>query len=474
MAAAVAVAGCGSNGEESDRTTKGDPSTTTLGPTETLTPDSAGESTEDDGTATTATDSSTAAATATPTETATATRTPTATPTQTAAPRDLDGDQSGRVAADDADGADLFGRSVALDGDTALVGASSDADPNGERAGSAYVFSAADGSWTQTAKLVAEDGDAEDVFGRAVALSGDTALVGAPGDEDPNGSRAGSAYVFSRSSGGWTQTAKLAAPDGASDDTFGRAVALDGDTALVGAYGTDTGAGAAYVFSGGDGSWSFDTDLGSGVDLDRNDGFGWDVAVDGGTALVGAGGDQDPNGDFAGSAYVFSRSGGSWSRAAKLAAGDGDSNDFFGKRVALSGDVALVGSPDDDPGASDAGSVYAFGRDGGNWNQHAKLTARDGDADDNFGESVAVDGDVAVVGAFRDEDPNGTFAGSAYAFARAGDSWFQRAKLVAEDGDSYDGFGVAVGVHDGLGLIGANAADAPSAGDAGAAYLFDL
>lgn len=471
------LAGCGSSSDDpttTDGTTTSRESaeSTTLSPTETLAPTTTGPSTTvGTGTAATSSETETETSTAgttteTPTRAPTATPRPTKTATSTATPRNIDGEGAGSVGAGDGDSADQFGRAVALDGDTALVGASRDGDPNGEGAGSAYVFARSDGTWSQMAKLVADDGDGGDAFGYSVALSGDTAVVGAPRDEDPNGGKAGSAYVFSRASGEWRQTAKLVASGGESEDRFGRAVALDGDTAVVGAYGTGPGAGAAYVFSGGE-SWSQETDLGTAVDLERNDGFGWDVAIDGDTALVGAGGD----GQFAGAAYVFARSEGAWTRTARLS-GDGDQNDFFGTAVALSGDTALVGSPDDDTNGTDAGAAYAFGGAGGSWTRQSKVTA--GDADDNFGESVAVDGDLALVGAFRDEDPNGTFSGSAYAYARAGTTWHRGPKLVAADGDSYDTFGVSVALDDSLGLVGASAADAPAADSAGAAYLFDL
>lgn len=464
------LAGCGSTGDDADdpTTTTGDTTgSTTVSPTETLAPTTTErQPTTSTGTPTTERDADTATPTATAEPTPTRTPTPTATPTKTATARDLDGEQDGTVGATDGDAADQFGRAVALDGDTAVVGAPFDADPNGENGGSAYVFTLSGGSWEQTAKLDPEDGGSGHNFGYSVALSGDTALIGAARQDDPNGRNAGAAYVFSRSEGSWTETAKLVAPGGEPDDRFGRAVALDDDVALVGAYGTGPGAGAAYVFSAAGGSWSAVTDLGSGVDLAENDGFGWDVAIDGDTALVGAGGDDD----FAGSAYVFDRTGDSWSRTTKFG-GSGDGNDFFGKAVALDGDTAVVGAPDDDSNGADAGSAYAFARRDGSWSRVSTLRA--GDADDNFGESVAVDGDVLVVGAPRDEDPNGTFSGSAYAFSRAGSTWHRQATLAAADGDSYDTFGLSVALLDGRALIGAPAAEVSGA-DAGAAYLFDL
>jgi hypothetical protein len=167
--------------------------------------------------------------------------------------------QRTKLAPDDGDSNDFFGRSVAVSGDgtTVLVGADRDDDPNGDRAGSAYVFAREGGDWRQTAKLAPDDGDSTDFFGWSVAVPGDgtTALVGAPNDDDPNGDRAGSMYVFAREGGDWRQTAKLAPDDGDRSDFFGFSVAVlsDGTTTLVGAPGGDDpngiGVGSAYIFN---------------------------------------------------------------------------------------------------------------------------------------------------------------------------------------------------------------------------------
>ncbi len=229
------------------------------------------------------------------------------------------------------------------------------------------MFSASGGSWSQQTKLVADDGDEEDQFGVSVAISddGSVAIVGAVYDEDPNGPTGGSAYVFSGSGGSWSRQAKVAPEAG----EVGRSVALssDGTVAVLGAPGDDemgTDAGAAHVVSSSGGAWSQQAKLVT-EDGDSSDNFGWSVALsgDGRTAVVGADQEADPNGDQAGAAYAFSGSGGSWSRQAKLAAEDGDSEDHFGWSVALSGDgsTTVVGAPrDEDPNGEHAGSAYVF------------------------------------------------------------------------------------------------------------------
>ncbi|MBI4703474.1 MAG: FG-GAP repeat protein [Deltaproteobacteria bacterium] len=209
-------------------------------------------------------------------------------------------------------------------------------------------------------KLLASDGAAEDWFGYSVSLSGDTALVGAH-QEDDNGNDSGSAYVFVRSGASWTEQAKLLASDGAADDWFGYSVSLSGDTALVGAYGDDDKdkeRGSAYVFIRNGASWTEQAKL---VASDGHDGdqLGISVSLSGDTALVGAYHDND-NGKDSGSVYVFIRNGASWTEQAKLVASDGASGDEFGFSVSFSGDTALVGAYYDNDNGKDSGSAYVF------------------------------------------------------------------------------------------------------------------
>jgi nucleoside-specific outer membrane channel protein Tsx len=285
-------------------------------------------------------------------------------------------DQFGRSVAVSGDGSTAL---VGADGDENPNGEDY-LDDEIPEAGSAYVFSRADGGWSEEAKLAASDGDSGDRFGRSVAVAedGSTALIGARSDDNPNGEdaelegvySAGSAYVFSRTDGAWSEEAKLPGSDSVSGDWFGVSVAVagDGSTALVGAGHDDAwwdgSSVSAYVFSRADGAWSEAAKL-SPSDGDDHDGFGDSVAMaeDGSTALLGARGDEDPSGDRSGSAYVFSRADGAWSEEAKLAASDGDSGDWFGASVAVSedGSTTLIGAGDDeDPNGDRSGSAYVF------------------------------------------------------------------------------------------------------------------
>ena len=383
--------------------------------------------------------------------------------------------QEAKLTAGDGAASDYFGYSVALDGDTALVGASVDAVGANINQGSAYVFTRSGSMWTQEAKLTAGDGAFGDGFGGSVAVDGDTALVGALYDDLGANSNQGSAYVFTRSGSTWTQEAKLTAGDGAVGDRFGSSVALDGDTALVGAYpdavGGNSYQGSAYVFTRSGNTWTQQAKL-VAADGAASDYFGWSVAVDGDTALVGAVLDAVGANSFQGSVYVFARSGTTWTQQAELTAGDGETYDLFGTSVALDGDTALVGAYGDNVGAaSDQGSAYVFTRSDTTWTQQAKLVAGDGARGDEFGYSVALDGDTALVGAYQDYVGANSGQGSAYVFTRSDTTWTQQTKLVAGDGEAGDRFGISVALDGDTALVGAHSTGALNI-NPGSAYVF--
>jgi hypothetical protein len=259
-----------------------------------------------------------------------------------------------------------------------------------------------------------------DWLGNAVDISGDTAVIGAFGD-DNGGEDSGSAYVFTRTGGEWSQQAKLTASDPAAFDEFSYAVAISGDTALIGAYRDDDGSfdsGSAYVFTRTGGEWSQQAKL-TASDPAASDWFGLSVAVSGDTAVIGALWDDD-GGEASGSAYVFTRTGGEWSQQAKLTASDPAVDDAFGRSVVVNGDMAIIGAfGNNNRGLTDNGSAYVFTRSGGTWNQQAKLTASDAAVGDRFGYSVAMSGDTAVIGTFGGYD-FGDYdgdRGAAYIFA---------------------------------------------------------
>jgi hypothetical protein len=322
----------------------------------------------------------------------------------------------------------------------------------------------------QQATLVPDKRTGYDRTAQSVALADDveTAFIGIMG-KNPQGLLNGAVHVFSRSEGSWRQQTTLVPDESSEDSYFASEITVtdDGRTVLVGSLSENNEngqrAGAAYVFTSNDGSWTQQTNL-LPNDGDSGDLFGRSVAVaDGGsTALIGAVADEDPNGENAGSAYVFASNDGSWTQHAKLVPTEGDEGGRFGTSVALAnnGSAALLGAPlDDDPNGNESGSVYVFTRNGESWIQQAKLVPEDGDSNDEFGDQVAVtdDGRTALIGALLDEDPNGEGTGAAYVFSQNGDSWTQQAKLLAENGyeDEYFGRSVAIANDGSTALIGA-------------------
>ncbi|MCH8152565.1 MAG: hypothetical protein IH830_09365 [Planctomycetes bacterium] len=372
------------------------------------------------------------------------------------------GDQLAKLLPDDGAADDLFGVSVAISGTTAIVGAWF-ADVNGAQSGSSYLFDTTTGK--QIAKLLANDGAELDLFGISVAISGATAIVGAPGDDD-NGTDSGSAYLFDTTTG--RQIAKLLPKDGATDDVFGVSVAISGATAIVGAWGDDdngVNSGSAYLFDTTTGRQIAKLLPNDGAEFDR---FGVSVGISGATAIVGTRGDDD-NGDNSGSAYLFDTTTGR--QIAKLLPNDGAADDWFGWRLGISGATAIVGAYQDDDNGDNSGSAYLFDTTSGR--QVAKLLPDDGAAEDYFGRSVAISGatgeEVAIVGA-RGNDDNGDFSGSAYLFDAT--TGRQIVKLLANDGAAGDVFGTSVAISGATAIVGAPEDD-DNGTNSGSAYLFD-
>jgi len=357
--------------------------------------------------------------------------------------------QDQKLLASDGGERDLFGNSVSLSGDRALVGALRDSD-NGSEAGSAYVFVCINGVWTQEQKLVASDGAASDLFGWSISLSGDRAVVGLDGR---NGN--GSAYVFVYSNGAWTQDQKLEASDSAVGDYFGYSVSISGDRVFVGACLNAVNgirSGSAYVFVSSNGVWTQDQKLtaGDGSDGDR---FGDSVSLSDDRVIVGVPYDDD-NGSDSGSAFVFVYSNGVWMQEQKLVAGDGEVDDHFGWSVSLLGDRAIVGAPDDDANGTDSGSAYVFVCSNGVWMQKQKLVAGDGARGAEFGISVSLSGESSIVGARLDVG-SGDYSGSAYVFEYSNGVWAEEQKLTDANGEGDDNFGLSVSMSEDTAIVGA-------------------
>jgi len=374
--------------------------------------------------------------------------------------------QQAKIQASDKEGNDYFGYSVSIDGDTVAVGAYQE-DSTGTNAGAVYVFTRSGTTWTQQAKLAATDiGGIQNVWvGFSVAISGDTLVAGGYRANDR-----GAAYVFTRSGTTWTQQAKLISTDIQQDDWFGYSVAIDGDTIVASAMGEDTGAtntGAAYIFTRSGTTWTQQAKI-QASDRSTSAYFGSSAAIDGDTVIVGAFGKNAETG----AAYIFARSGTTWTQQAKILSSDIQAEDKFGHSVAIDGDTVIVGAWGEDTGANAAGSAYVFTRSGTTWTQQAKIQASDPEAVDLFGYSVAIEADTVIVSA-PVEDPAGlTSAGSAYIFTRDGTTWTQQIKILASDRASSDEFGTSVAISGDTVIVGAKYEDPDGTGDAGAAYIF--
>lgn len=384
---------------------------------------------------------------------------------------------TGLFASDNAAG-DRFGQSTAIYGNIAVVGATGD-DDNGPESGSAYVFHYDGAQWVQVAKLLPSDGAAYSYFGVSVAIDGDTVVIGAHGD-------AGAAYIFEKPSGGWTdmtETAKLTASDAATNDNFGLSVTISGKIVVIGAlYNDDNGdaSGSAYVFEEPVGGW---VNMTQTAKLLPSDGvaqayFGTSVAIAGDSALVGAHGDDD-NGYKSGSVYVFDEPPGGWAdmtQTGKLVPADGGSDQSFGHSVAASGNVAVIGAPYDDDNGWRSGSAYIVRFDGVSWVWDAKLLASNGTAGDVLGEGVAISDNTVVVGAPRHQAGSPS-PGSAYVFEKPTGGWVnmtEDVELIPSDsavGDRFGGEKYGVAVSDGIAVVGAFSSDV-NGEDAGAAYAF--
>ncbi|MCP4605154.1 MAG: HYR domain-containing protein, partial [Proteobacteria bacterium] len=352
-----------------------------------------------------------------------------------------------------------FGISVSISGDTALIGALHDND-NGENSGSAFIFVRLNGTWIQQAKLTPVGGHAHELFGYSVSLHGDTALISAYRDAD-NGYLAGAVYVFTRTGTTWTQQAKLLPNDGHSRQSFGQSVSLKGNTALIGAHndgGVKTG--AAYIFTRSGSAWSQQAKL---VPPESGKHFGLAVSLDENTALIGS----------AGSAYVFTGTGANWTQQAKLTQSDEPVGwNYFGRSVSLNGDIALIGNYMDSSTSRTAGSAYVFTRSGNTWSQQAKLTAGDPVEFGSFGQSVSLNGDTALIGS-RGAMENDVRIGGAYIFTYLeGGGWSQASKIVPPV-DTYTNFGYSVSLDGDTVLIGA-ITDGDQAQNSGAAYVFHI
>lgn len=385
-----------------------------------------------------------------------------------------------------------FGSSSALSGDTLVIGAPGESDAAGNpSAGAVHVFVRSGGTWVPQARITAPGSFADDYFGSSVAISGNTMVVGAPGQDGLNPEPSleisfGAAYVYVRSGSTWTLQATLRASNEDNYDEFGFSVAISGDDIVIGApwaeSSGDLASGAAYVFSRVNGSqWEQQANL-KATDDGPYSGAGYSVAISGDTLVTDG--------------YVFVRSGGAWNFQASLKPATAAYDDDFGAAVAISGETIVVGAPEEKDGPAEMGwrpgAVHVFQRNGAGWSHTSRITAFNADSDDNFGKSVAISGDTLVVGAENEwgsglglnpvSDNDANYAGAAYTFRRTNHVWTLQSYLKASNTGEYDCFGASVAIEGDTIALGApgeagsgrgvNPASSNAREEAGAAYLF--
>ncbi len=336
-----------------------------------------------------------------------------------------------KLTASDGQSLDRLGESVSISNDYAIIGAA--ASINNDKPGSAYIFKRSGNTWIQQVKLIASDAKNHDDFGASVSISGDHAIIG---------SILG-AYIFKYNGNIWAEEVKL---------TGGKAVSISGDYAIA----------SHYIFKYDGNNWIQQTKL-VGDDEWYSDGFGCSVYLDGDYTIVGADGDDD-KGTNMGAAYIFKRDGAAWSQQAKLIPNDGLTGDAFGISVSLSGDYAIIGTPQN-AGGNSTGAAYIFKREGTAWLQKAKLTPSNPKVGAIFGWSVSVSGDYAITGA------RGNETGYAYIFKKPASGWANMTETFKLNNAASNEFGESVAIYGSHAIIGA-ITDAEKGVAAGAAFIY--
>jgi len=367
-----------------------------------------------------------------------------------------------------------FGSTIRISGDTAIVGVPGAVAGTLANSGAAEVFVRAGATWTRQARILNPEPATNAGFGAAVAISGDTALVGAYGAPSGTKTTVGAAYVFLRTGTSWSLQQKLTPAVTNTDDWTGSSVALDGDTAVVSSSGADhagvVDVGAHYVFVRSGTTWTEQAKL-MRPDPVAYYRLGGPSAVHGDTILIG-----DSIAALGGAVYVFGRAGTAWSQQATLrGSGVVQYSDRFGASLALRGDVALIGAPYANiTGRPDGGLAYVFARSGATWTEQAKFAPSDAVMSDEFGSSVALYGATAVIGALGVTTGTAYRAGAAYVFTNSGSLWTQQAKFIAPDAQSNMSFARSLGLDADTVVIGAPGFDSGTLENAGAAYAYRL
>lgn len=361
--------------------------------------------------------------------------------------------------------ADGFGSAVAVSGDRVLVGAP-EHDSVAAEAGAAYIYENVGGTWVEQL-LTASDGAAMDAFGLSVAIDGDLAVIGAPADT-PFGFNSGSAYVFERIGGTWTEVQKLTASNGILGDLYGISVSIEGDRIIVGACQVSSfqffgfGNGRIFVYERSGGTFQ-ETQIITASDGAPGDRFGVNHDAEGDLLLISAE-NKDITGPTSGAAYLFEYSGGTWNELDRIEPSDGVGGDFFSMGLALENGTAVCGSPNHAANGNNSGALYVFERSGSTWNETQKLLAGTGSAEDWLGRWVRFENGVIWSGAHSN---NQSKTGSLHTWSNDGSAWVEGSSFVPTDAVVGDQHGYAFDVDGSRLMVGSRRASR-----AGATYEY--
>ena len=361
-----------------------------------------------------------------------------------------------KLNASDGEEEDYFGEPISIYEDYAVIGAYWDSNSNGLHTGSAYVFRNSGSSWDEVSKLIASDVQDYNHFGISASIYGDYIIIGADMNNNENGEYAGCVYIFKCDGSSWYQEAKLIASDGDYLHQFGFAVSIYENYVLIGSPNYDHGKGGAYIFERNGSVWEEQAILKASDNATID--FGMSVSLYSEFAVVGASDENDK-----GLVYIFKKDGLNWTEQKKLVSSNSTANDFFGSSISVHGDIILIGSFRlDEPG-----STYVFKRDGADWIEVEELKAPDNPEYDSFGITVSFDGNHALIGTVASSDLNS----SVYIFKFDGTSWDYVSKLTPSDGEIDDYFGGCVSIYDNYAFVGAPADD-DNGEDSGSVYIF--
>ena len=382
-----------------------------------------------------------------------------------------------KISAGDGDSLNTFAVSLAMSGDDLFVGAPGNCDDSGNQ-GAVYFyhFSSDSSAWFERTKIEAVDAQPFDMFGRSVALSGDLAVIAARSNclLTPN---SGVVYIFQRLYNDWQQMTRLTSSSPYAGDDYGCSVAITDSYAVVGAPLGGFGlAGKIYIYKRTGDSWNLDSEV-MADDSQMLDYFGFSVALSDSTILVGAPhadlSSINPKGGGTGAAYILDRVDGNWQQTAKLTPADATANNQFGCAVALDGRRSVIGARKDDVLDFDTGSAYIYLKDStSGWQEEAKLTAVDADSGDVFGSSVALFDKYLVVGA-PGVDGLDKNTGAVYSYLLTAEGWTQKSKTHAGDAAKNDGFGTSTAVSTRATAVGAPYKTVGQNSRQGAAYIYD-